>query len=58
MPSDGTKTLKFNQYQKCDKAPFDIYGGLECLIEKIDGCKNNPFTTKVFHQIFQCLHGK
>ena len=36
------KYSKFNQYQKSDKAPFIIYADLECLIEKIDGCKNNP----------------
>ena len=28
-----------SQYQKSDKAPFIIYEGLECLLEKIDGCK-------------------
>ena len=58
MPSEDTKILKFNQYQKSDKATFVIYEDLACLIEKIDGCKNNPqnsFTTKVFHQVFQCL---
>ena len=32
----------FNQYQKFDKEPFIIYAVLECLIEKIDGCKINP----------------
>ena len=42
MPSEDTKILEFNQYQKFDKAPFIIYADLECLIEKIDGCKNNP----------------
>ena len=41
MPSKDTKILEFNQYQKSDKAPFIIYADLECLIEKIDGCKNN-----------------
>ena len=49
MPSEDTKILKFNQYKKSDKAPYIIYAGLECLIEKIDRCKNNPqnsFTTK------------
>ena len=38
------------QYIKSDKAPFIIYADRECLIEKIDGCKNNPensSTTKV-----------
>ena len=60
MPSENTKMLEFNQYQKSDKAPFIIYADLECLIEKIDGCKNNPensYSTKVniFNQVFQCL---
>ena len=35
---------------KSDKAPFTIYAYLQCLIEKFDGCKNNPensSTTKV-----------
>ena len=42
MPSEDTKILVFNQYQKYDKVLFIIYGDLECIIEKIDGCKNNP----------------
>ena len=42
MPSEDTKILVFNQYQKHDKVLFIIYGDLECIIEKIDGCKNNP----------------
>ena len=42
MPSEDTKILEFNQYQKSDKAPFIIYAGLECIIEKTDGCKNSP----------------
>ena len=52
--SDDTKILEFNQYQKSDKAPFIIYVDLECIIEKIDGCKNNPensSTTKVSEHI-------
>ena len=54
MPSEDTKTLEFNQHQKPDKAPFIISAEFECLIEKIDWCKNNPqnlFTTKVSEQI-------
>ena len=54
MPSEDTEILEFNQYQKSDKAPFIIYADLECLIEKIDGCKNNPensSTTKVSEHI-------
>ena len=54
MASEGTKILEFNQYQKSDKAPFIIYADLECIIEKIDGCENNPeisSTTKVSKRI-------
>ena len=50
MYFEDTKILKFNQYQISDKAVFIVHADLECLIEKIDGCKNNPqksFTTKV-----------
>ena len=61
MPSEGTKILEFNQYEKSDKAPFIIYADLECLKEKIDRCKNNfenSSTAKVdkhIYQAFQCL---
>ena len=41
MPSEDTKILEFNQYQKSDKASSIIYVELECIIEKINGCKNN-----------------
>ena len=54
LPSEHTKILEFNQYQKSNKAPFIIYADLECIIEKIDGCKNNPenlSTTKVSKHI-------
>ena len=42
VPSEDTKILEFSQYRKSDKAAFIIYTAFECLIEKIDGCKNNP----------------
>ena len=54
MPPDDTKTLEFNQYQKSDKAPFIVLADLEYIIEKIDGCKNNPknsCTTKLSKDI-------
>ena len=47
MPSEETKILEFNQYQKCDKAPFIIYADFECIIENIDGCKNNPENSSI-----------
>ena len=40
MLSGDNKILKFNQSKKSDKAIFIIYADLECLIEKIDYCKN------------------
>ena len=63
MPSEDTKILEFNQYQKSDKAPFIIYADLECIIEDIDGYKSNTensSTTKVSEHIpsgffFPCL---
>ena len=36
MPSEDTKILEFNQYQKSNKARF---ADIECLIEKINLCK-------------------
>ena len=42
IPSEDTKILEFNQYQKSDKTPF------------IDGCKNhtqNSSTTKIREHI-------
>ena len=42
MPSENTKMLEFNQYQKSDKAPFIIYADLKYILKKTDGCRNNP----------------
>ena len=39
MPSEYTKIMEFNQYQKCEKTPSIIYGDLESLIKRTDGCK-------------------
>ena len=40
-PSENTKILKFNQYQKSDKEPFIIHADFECIAEKIDRSRNN-----------------
>ena len=66
MLSEDTKILEFNQHNKSDKAPFIIYADLECFIEKIDRCKNNPenfSTTKLGEHIpsgisFKCIQYK
>ena len=41
MTYEDTKILESNRYQKSVKALFVIYVDLKCLIEKLDGCKNN-----------------
>ena len=50
MRYEDSKIIEINQYQNLDKTPFVIYADLECLMENVDGCKNNPensSTTKV-----------
>ena len=54
VPSEDTKILEFNQYQKSDNTPFIIYADFEYLLEKNDRCKDNPensSTTKVGEHI-------
>ena len=42
MPNEDNKILKYNHGEKSVKAPFFIYADLECLIEKLSTCHNNP----------------
>ena len=42
MPDENSKILKYNQGEKSLKVPFIIYADLECLLEKLDTCNNNP----------------
>ena len=42
MPSEKDNMLEFNQYMKSDKLSCIIYANMESLINKIDGCTNNP----------------
>ena len=56
MPSEDTKMLELNQNQKSDKALFIILAYLECMIEKIDGCKNNPAKSS-FIELIKCKFG-
>ena len=61
MPSEDTKILEFTHYQKSDKAPFIIYVGFECLIERLIDTKiifkihPQQKQANIFHQVFQCL---
>ena len=42
MPEEDNKTLKYNHGEKSIKVPFTIYADLECLLEKMNSCHNNP----------------
>ena len=41
MPNED-KIIKYNQGEKSIKSRFIIYAYLECLLEKINTCYNNP----------------
>ena len=42
MPNEDNKIIKYNQGEKSRKSSFIIYADLECLLEKISTCYNNP----------------
>ena len=50
MLNKDNNKIKYNQGEKSLELPFIIYADLECLLEKIDTCYNNPeesSTTKI-----------
>ena len=50
MPNKDNNTIKYNHGEKSMKLPFVIYADLECLLEKMSTCINNPnesSTTKI-----------
>ena len=50
MPTNDNNTIKYNQGEKSIKSPFVVYADLECLLEKMSTCYNNPeesSTTKI-----------
>ena len=50
MPTKDNNTIKYNHGEKSIKLPFVVYADLECLLEKISTCYNNPeesSTTKI-----------
>ena len=50
MPNKDNNKIKYNQGEKSIKLPFTVYADLECLLEKINTCYNNPeesSTTKI-----------
>ena len=42
MPTKNNNTIKYNHGEKSMKLPFVIYTDLECLLEKMSTCINNP----------------
>ena len=42
MPTKDNNRIKYNQGEKSIKLPFIIYADLECLLERISTCNNNP----------------
>ena len=50
MPAKDNNIIKYNQEEKFIKLPFVVYADLECLLEKMSTCQNNPnesSTTKI-----------
>ena len=42
MTDEDSKILKCNYGEKSLKAPTITYADLECLLEKMHSCQNNP----------------
>ena len=42
MPIKDNNTIKYNHGEKSLKMPFTIYADLECLLEKMSTCQNDP----------------
>ena len=50
MSTKDNNIIKYNHGEKSMKLPFLIYADLECLLEKMSTCQNNPnksSTTKI-----------
>ena len=42
MPTKNNNTIKYNHGEKSMQLPFVIYADLECLLQKMSTCINNP----------------
>ena len=43
MPTKNNNIIKYNQGEKSVKLSFVIYADLECSLEKMSTCQNNPY---------------
>ena len=51
MPTKDNNIIKYNQGENSIKLPFVVYADLECLLEKMSTCQNNPnesSTTEIY----------
>ena len=42
MPVKGNNTIKYNHGEKSIDMSFTVYADLECLLEKMSTCQNDP----------------
>ena len=42
MPDDFIEILEYNHGEKSLKTPAIVYADLECFLEKVHLCQNNP----------------
>ena len=59
MPTKDNDIIKYNQGEKSIKLPFVVYADLECLLEKMSTCQNNPnelSTTEIINIHQQVIH--
>ena len=42
IPTKDNNIIKYNKREKSMKLPFVVYADLECLLEKMSTCQNNP----------------
>ena len=62
MSNEDNKIIKYNQGEKSIKLSFIIYADLECLLEKMDTCYNNPEESSAIEinkhtsSGYSCLH--
>ena len=48
MPTKDNNAIKYNQGEKSIKLPFVVYADLECFLEKMSTCYNNPEESSTF----------
>ena len=61
MPTKDNNIIEYNQGEKSIKLPFVVYADLECLLEKMSTCQNNPMNRlllkliNTYHLVIHCL---